>query len=57
MSGRKESDSLKIRREELENKIRSKDDLYYILSQCCKLLLLMQLSRTILFTNKATMFH
>ena len=38
MSIRKESDSLKVRREDLESKIRSKDDLYYILSQCCKLL-------------------
>ena len=40
MSGRKGSDSLKVRREDLESKIRSKDDLYYILSQCCKLYLI-----------------
>ena len=28
---------VKVRIEELESKIRSKKDLYYILRQCCKL--------------------
>ena len=28
---------VKVRIEELENKIRSNKDLYYILRQCCKL--------------------
>ena len=27
---------VKVRKEELESKIRSKKDLYYILKQCCK---------------------
>ena len=32
---------IKVRIEELESKIRSKKDLYYILRQCCKQILLL----------------
>ena len=41
---------VKVRIEELESKIRSKKDLYYILRQCCKLRYDL-LIRPILFTR------
>ena len=47
---------VKVRIEELESKIRSKKDLYYILRQCCKLRYDL-LIRSILFTRWSALIH
>ena len=47
---------VKVRIEELESKIRSKKDLYYVLRQCCKLRYDL-LMGSILFTRWRALIH